>query len=324
MPSSDADFRHHLASAAEAIPAACPPWGRGWCGGLAGMLEAAAAKPGNVHPGASFPDLSFADLTAAAAATAIPLEAAAERPVGETILAAVRASRQATLSNANLGIVLLLAPLAAVPDRKAGPEGLDATAVEDVLASLGAADAAAIWEAIALAKPGGMGTSDRWDLVGPPPSQIRDAMRHAAPRDTIARLWGNGYEELFAGIVADIAADLADGLAVDLAIIRGHVRQLARCPDSLIVRRHGDAVAAAVSARAARVVAAESGPDWWTAVTAFDASLRRPRRLNPGTTADLVAAALYILLWNGRLRSALPFATPPLPRPPATTRSPTP
>jgi len=24
-------------------------------------------------------------------------------------------------------------------------------------------------------------------------------------------------------------------------------------------------------------------------------------RLNPGTTADLIAAALYILLWEGRL-----------------------
>ena len=37
------------------------------------------------------------------------------------------------------------------------------------------------------------------------------------------------------------------------------------------------------------------------AVAAFDDALRCPRRLNPGTTADVVAAALYILLRGGDL-----------------------
>jgi triphosphoribosyl-dephospho-CoA synthetase len=31
-------------------------------------------------------------------------------------------------------------------------------------------------------------------------------------------------------------------------------------------------------------------------VAAFDHDLRVPRRLNPGTTADLIAASLYVLL----------------------------
>jgi triphosphoribosyl-dephospho-CoA synthetase len=60
-------------------------------------------------------------------------------------------------------------------------------------------------------------------------------------------------------------------------------------------------VAAEVSAAAAAVLAA--GPAWREAAAEFDRSLRLPRRVNPGTSADLVAAALYILL-----RGALPLS----------------
>ncbi|MFM8414235.1 MAG: triphosphoribosyl-dephospho-CoA synthase [Planctomycetota bacterium] len=322
MAAAPTDFARHAAGALAALPPACRPWGRGWCGALAGILEAAAAKPGNVHPGASFPDLSFADLAAAAIAIAPALDAAAARPLGETVLDAVRASRSATPSNANLGIVLLLAPLAAVPDDEPPAPASLCAAVEAVLAGAGPRDAALVWEAIALARPGGLGTSDRWDVAGPPPADIRAAMRHAAPRDAIASLWAFGYEPLVAGPVADIAAGIDDGLGLEAAIVRGHLRQLARRPDSLIARRHGADVAAEVSATAADVVAAESSPAWEPAVAEFDRRLRQPRRLNPGTTADLVAAALYILLRDGRPRPALPFPTPPLPQDQASPPSP--
>lgn len=322
MAAPQSPFARHAATAVASLPPTSRPWGRGWCAAVAGILEAAAAKPGNVHPAAPFPDLSFADLAAAAVAIAPALDAAVTRPLGETVLAAVRASRSATPSNANLGIVLLLGPLAAVPGDRRRPAASLCAAVEAVLATTGPRDAALIWEAIALAKPGGLGTSDRWDVAGPPPADIRAAMRHAAPRDTIASLWAFGYEPLVAGPVADIAAALDDGLALEAAIVRAHLRQLARRPDSLIARRHGEAAAAEVSTGAAEVVAAESSPRWEAAVAAFDRRLRRPRRLNPGTTADLVAAALCMLLWDGRLRFALPFPTPPLPQDQASPPSP--
>ena len=61
--------------------------------------------------------------------------------------------------------------------------------------------------------------------------------------------------------------------------------------------------------------AAAAAPDWLAAIADFDASLRAPRRLNPGTTADLVAAALYILLRDGRLAAPLAAMLPPTPKP---------
>jgi triphosphoribosyl-dephospho-CoA synthase len=304
MPLEAASFVASVTAAVGRLPAELAPGGRGWSAAVASILEAAAAKPGNVHPAAAFPDLSFPDLVAAGIAIGPALDAAPAQPLGETILAAVQAATAATPSNANLGIILAIAPLAAVP----GPaRRLTQADVAAVLGRLDAADAAAIWQAIRLARPGGLGRADRHDLADPPPADIRSAMREAADRDAIAALWAEGYDSLFAGPVADLAAALAAGDSLETAIIRCHLRQLARRPDSLIARRHGLETAALVSTEAAAVVALEAKPDWGARVAAFDARLRQPRRLNPGTTADLVAAALYSLLWDRRLQPALGF-----------------
>lgn len=269
------------------------------------MLEATAEKPGNVHPRASFPDLTHDDLVAAAVAIAPVIDAAATRPLGRTILAAVEAARMAADTNTNLGIILLTAPLAAIPD----DEPLDAHAVERVLASLDADDAAQVWRAIGLARPGGMGRVAESDLAAPPPADVRAAMRAAAGRDQIARLWSEGFAPLFAGPVADLDSAIAAGMPLLDAIIDCHLRQLAREPDTLIARKHGAAAAAGASAGAAAILRLPPAARP-AAIAAFDASLRGPRRLNPGTTADLVAAALYIQMRSGRLVPSLIPASP--------------
>jgi triphosphoribosyl-dephospho-CoA synthase len=285
-----AAWRRAVDAGLERLATACVPGSRGWCVGAACILEASAPKPGNVHPGAGFPDLAHEDLVAAGIAIAPIMDQAPAAPLGRTILAAVEESGRVSRSNANLGIVLVIAPLAAAeaPDR-----------VSESLSRLGPADAVDVWRAIALARPGGMGTSDRHDLRAAPPADLLDAMRAAAHRDQIARLWATGYADLFTGPVADLAAEVAAGSDLDDAIVRTHLRQLAREPDTLIARRHGADVAADVSRRAREVLAV--GSDWRPAAVAFDHALRFPKRVNPGTTADLIAAALYILLREGRI-----------------------
>ncbi len=289
-----------IQGALTSIPLTCPRWGRGWCVAAASILEASAPKAGNVHPGASFADLSHDDFVAAGLAIAPVFEAAASAPVGVPVRAAVEASAAVTRSNANLGIVLALAPLVAVP-REAGSaaQAIGNGAVERVLAGLTPADAAAVWQAIAVARPGGLGTSARFDLDGPPPVDLRAAMAHAADRDQIAALWARGYAGLLAGPVADLAREFAAGAGLADAIVRAHVVQLAREPDSLIARRHGPARAAEVSRAAAAIPLATAA--WRTAVADFDGGLRAAG-VNPGTSADLIAAALYILLDDAGLR----------------------
>ena len=268
---------------------------------MACLLEAAAPKPGNVHPAASFPDLTHDDLVAAAVAIGPILERAPDAPLGRVILDAVRQSRRMTRSNANLGMILAIAPMAAVQHDACDTAGDGhsisplSSAVSAVLERLDAADAAAIWQAIGEARPGGMGKAERHDLADPPPGDMLEAMRLAAGHDSIAALWARGYDDVLGPLVADLAAALSRCSDWREAIVDAFLRQLARTPDSLIARRHGGAVAAEVAARAAAVTHTDPGGRAG-AVAAFDRSLREPRRINPGTTADLVAAALYILL----------------------------
>ncbi|MFN9367736.1 MAG: triphosphoribosyl-dephospho-CoA synthase, partial [Planctomycetia bacterium] len=245
-------------------------------------------------PWASFADLRHEDFVAAGLAIAPLFETAAAAPVGGTVLAAVTASAAVTRSNANLGIVLALAPLGALPlDAGNAARAIENGAVDRVLAAVTAADAAAVWQAIAIARPGGLGTSERFDLAGPPPADLRAAMAHAADRDQIAALWARGYAGLLTGPVADLAREFDAGAGLADGIVRAHVAQLARQPDSLIARRHGTARAAEVCRRAAAIPLADAA--WRPAVADFD-RLLRSAGVNPGTTADLIAAALYILL----------------------------
>ncbi len=77
---------------------------------------------------------------------------------------------------------------------------------------------------------------------------------------------------------------------------------LVEVPDTLIVRKRGLDTARRVSARAAdvRVAVRAGGPAGRRSLAAFDAELRDPgHTLNPGTTADLVTAALFVFLTEG-------------------------
>src|SRR5437762_8903408 len=112
---------------------------------LACIWEATARKPGNVHRYCDFADLTYLDLLQSAAAASPVLATASLSGVGKTVLEAVKATRRVAPTNTNLGIVLLLAPLAAVPpavDLRAG--------LLHVLETLDVADARMAYEAIRL------------------------------------------------------------------------------------------------------------------------------------------------------------------------------
>src|SRR6516225_4135717 len=95
----------------------------GLCAQLACIWEATARKPGNVHRYRDFEDTTYLDFLLSAAAIAPILETASQRRIGETVLKCIQATRTVVRKNSNLGIVLLLSPLAAVPlnqDLRAG------------------------------------------------------------------------------------------------------------------------------------------------------------------------------------------------------------
>jgi triphosphoribosyl-dephospho-CoA synthase len=264
------------------------------------LYEATAPKPGNVHPGASFADLAYDDFVASAVVVGPILARAAITGVGQTVLEAVRATRDAVGTNTNLGTLLLLAPLAAVPAGEALSRGIGG-----VLARLNNLDTRLVYEAIRLSAAGGLGRLDEADVFDVPPDvPLVDAMRLASQRDLVARQYTNGFSDVLQGTAAGITDGLAHGLPLSESIVLAHLRQMAAQPDSLIHRKCGPEVATEASRRAQEVLAsAPLGDEKYTrALAGLDAWLRADgHRRNPGTTADLIAAGLFVLLREGRL-----------------------
>jgi triphosphoribosyl-dephospho-CoA synthase len=279
---------------------AAPPLTLGGCATLACIWEATAAKPGNVYRGADFDDLTYADFLTSATVIGPIVDRTPDQGVGATVLAAVAATRAAVATNTNLGMLLLIAPLAAIPN------GLPLSEhIEPVIAALTYEDTCAVYKAIPLAQPGGLGEVDEADVNEAPPAglTLRDAMALAADRDLIARQYVNGFVEVFR--TADrIEQHVADGQPLGEAIVIAFLELLAEEPDSLIARKAGLDAAREVSQHAATILdSRRHGDDAFQAMRAeYDFWLRADgHRRNPGTTADVIAAALFVLLRENRL-----------------------
>ena len=294
-----------------------------------------------MHPEAAFDGLCHADFVKSAEAVAPILGNARQAGVGETVLKAVRATREAVGKNTNLGIVLLLAPLAAVDPAVSLREGIG-----DVLRPLTIRDAELVYEAIRHSQAGGMGRVDAGDVADRPTGTLLEMMQLAADRDAVARQYATDFDLVLNFAVPQLAAawpivgrpseaiggegvgcpefnfPTADSHAQndvygklnsghptpttwETAVIRLHLELMARCPDTLIARKCGAATAAESARRAAAVlwsVPDAAGVREAEAFNQFDRWLRADgHRRNPGATADLVTAALFAALREGTI-----------------------
>ncbi len=158
-------------------------------------VDVEALKPGNVsihsegHRMRAEDFLRSADLIA-------PVMAQPGLSVGARIERAVDLTMTQVGCNTNLGIILLLAPLAqaALPPLSTG--GLRER-LRRVLRTLTVADAAAAYRAIRQAGPAGLGRFQTQDVGEEPSVTLLEAMRLAADRDRIARQYAQDYEDIF-------------------------------------------------------------------------------------------------------------------------------
>ena len=262
-------------------------------------LEVLSPKPGNVNPQHAFADASVDDFLRSAAAAAPCIAQAPSQPLGQTILNAVVATRCVVEHNTNLGILLLIAPLAAVPPQQSLTDGIAA-----ILEATTLDDSRQVYEAIRLASPGGLGDAAEQDIKSPPTLRFIDCMQLAADRDLIAAEYCSGYQKVLGkGLnwlrqAVHVSADQGEQITW-LAL-----QLLADAPDSLILRKCGSEIADTAQALARKTLT-----DGWPAPTAhaafrqLDDFLRGDgHRRNPGTTADLVAAILFAALREGSRR----------------------
>jgi len=269
-----------------------------WAAQIACLLEVCAEKPGNVTRHKDFNDTCFEDFVISAAAIGPAFQRAADAPVGETIIQAVRATRRFVGGNTNLGIVLLLAPLA----KAAGLDHSDALrlTVGSVLRSLTVEDARLAYEAIRLAHPAGMGTVEQFDVRERAVDiTLREAMRKARDWDAVAREYATDFAITFEIGLTALRRILEQGVGMLEAVVQTFLSILAQVPDTLIARKRGIEVACEVSDRAGEVLELGGifGDRGQKEVKRLDLTLRDEKHtLNPGTTADLVAAALFVYL----------------------------
>jgi triphosphoribosyl-dephospho-CoA synthase len=282
---------------------------------LACLMEATARKPGNVHPGARFDDLCYDDFVHAAAASAPILAQAGELGVGRAVLGAVRATRAVCTTNVNLGICLLIAPLAAVPERRKLQYN-----IQRIVEATTVQDADLVYQAIRIMLPGGLGEAPEEDVASPPTQTLLDVMKLAADRDGIALEYASKFRSLRRTAVDPLIGwwwnprvGQASMKAVsrqpplpgwEMAVVLTHLDLIAR-RDTLIQRKCGRDVAIEASRRADRVLATGilHSPTSIAELQSLDAWLRADgHRRNPGTTADLIAACLFWAIREGYIQ----------------------
>ena len=89
------------------------------------------------------------------------------------------------------------------------------------------------------------------DVAREPTMSLRAVMGLAADRDSIARQYANGYQQVFGEALPAFCLALDAGFPIETAIIFCYIKLLAQHPDTLIARKYGPARAREVSRRAA-------------------------------------------------------------------------
>ncbi|MEJ2465009.1 MAG: triphosphoribosyl-dephospho-CoA synthase [Candidatus Thiodiazotropha sp.] len=268
------------------------------------LSELDALKPGNVHRYSDGHGMMLEDFITSAEVSAKPLTAP-EIGMGERIYRAVEATREAVGCNTNLGILMLCAPLVQALLGGDQVPGTLHERVRNVLQQVNETETAWLFRAIQLAAPGGLGSSEQHDVSDAPKAPLIEIMSHAAERDLIARQYSTGFSTLFEDALPRLRDFETQWQSKRWAITGLYLSLLARFPDTHIQRKHGIYKAIGISLHAAELVQQLSRMDkpehYHLRLLQVDTEFKR-KGINPGTSADMTVATLFI----SHLESMLP------------------
>ena len=270
------------------------------CAVLAMLFELSSSpKPGNVDRCHDFSDVGFHHfLTSAVSSYPVFRKAACGqgRP-GSLILEAVQAWKDWNLrSNTHFGSLVLMIPIALAAGTASRPccdleeelpGVLDRTTVQDAIDfyrafQLAGARVTEVEEFSLLAAGSENALRQR-------EKTLQELMKLSMGHDIVAREWATNYKRSF--LLANRLAEQTGKFGLNDGIVRTFLEALAEVPDSLISAKFGPDKASLVSRQAAEALA--------------DTTLEKARQMdcdllgqdiNPGSTADLIAASLFISL----------------------------
>jgi triphosphoribosyl-dephospho-CoA synthase len=264
---------------------------------LALLLEVAGTpKPGNVDRHRDHDDLRFEHFLAGAVGSAAGLRLAADgAAVGEAFERAVEGMANQRGGNTQFGCLLLLVPLV----RAAGAGDLSRAGARAVCEATTVADAAGFYRAfeyvdVAVTEPPeGMAYLDvRRGADAVPALHDRGVTLHdvmaRSEDDGNAAEWTSGFPRVF----REAEAILADDGPAPARGARAFLRLLAEAEDGFVRTNSGPEAAREATERARACLNGEEDPEALAAEFV-------ERGINPGTTADLTAGALFVALERG-------------------------
>jgi len=301
------------------------------CATLAALLEVSAyPKPGNVHRTQDFPGTKYEHFLAGSVALGSSMRRLAMRGfeagrgliswrdigVGRFILEGVTDSLGwQSGGNVNLGMVLLFAPIAAAGGAAIDDGRLEVASLREslrkVLDHTTPDDVVVVYEAIRMAmSPRVLGEVEDLDVrdesalsrIRDEGLTLKDVFHRCADRDTICREWFTDFETTFEVGYPYLKEALWNRDDINSAVVDTFLFILSGQPDSLIRRKSGLEKAQEVSEQA-RLILDEDGSrtaKGGKLLRQLDKELQAAGGdLNPGTTADLTAASIFVALLEG-------------------------
>lgn len=301
------------------------------CSVLAGLLEVSAyPKPGNVHRLRDKIETKYEHFLAGSVAIGSAMRDLAlhgydvqkgdqdwtSLKIGYHIQTAVENMMNWQRGgNVNLGVILLFAPMAATAGhvlQKDGRVDVDEfeEAMNTVTRSTDSDDVVAVYKAMRMALPVNvLGQVEELDILEDSSLKrikkerltLQDVFRRCAQRDSICSEWVSNFR-ITLTLGHPYLKEALDSDDTNSAIVDTFLRLLSIQPDSLITRKSGIEKAVEVSEKARHILeeggtASEVGREL---IWSLDEELHSGGgKLNPGTTADLTAASIFLTLLEG-------------------------
>ena len=301
------------------------------CLQLAVLLEVSSyPKPGNVHRTSDFKETKYEHFLASSVALAPYFEYAAKRGnlvsngkikvdkvrIGKIIKdATYNMNKWQRDGNTLLGTAILLAPLAVAAGMTLGKNRSFSLPclrqnAKMIVESTTPVDAVALYDAILVSKPGGLGKVPKLDVMDPKSRRriledqvtLFNVFEIASGYDSIASEWVNNYPITFDLAHPYFTGQLKEADDLNVATVNTFLKILSEVPDTLIARKAGLDKAKEVSVQAKETLEAGgmATPEGRRHLSKLDSKLRdATHKLNPGTTADITAAVLAINILSG-------------------------
>ena len=273
---------------------------------IASALEVSGyPKPGNVHRTRDYSDMVFEDFVISGIVIGDTIREACtdvdvENPeLGKYILQAVAETDRWIKNNTNLGIVMMTTPIAVAAAISDSFDEIRQN-VKLLMGNTSVDDACDLYDAINIADAGGMGDQDEYDVASDnAKNELRqnnqtmyDVLKISAPWDMLAREMTSDMPAVFE-IGYPTYYNLIREKSKNEACVLTFLTILSQVPDTLISRKYGSDEALKISMMTRDLLNLKDEPDFGEKLRQFDDFLFN-NKYNPGTTADLTAASIFV------------------------------